>query len=50
MIMQTSLASVENLTIQIGIVSRHVAKYAWNNGDVRLLLSMNGTTYSQPWS
>jgi transposase len=41
-IMDTSLASIENLSIQISIVSRHTAKYAWNNRDVRLLLSMNG--------
>jgi len=41
-IMETSIASIENLTIQIGIVSKHIAKYAWNSSDVKLLLSVNG--------
>lgn len=41
-IMDTSIASVVNLSIQMGVVSTHIAKYAWTSGDVRLLLSMNG--------
>jgi transposase len=41
-IMDTSIASVVNLSIQIGVVSTHIAKYAWDSRDVRLLLSMNG--------
>jgi transposase len=41
-ILDTSIASVLNLTIQIGIVSAHIAKYAWDSRDVRLLLSLNG--------
>ena len=41
-IMETSLASIENLSMQISVVSTHIAKYAWDSGDVKLLLSMNG--------
>jgi transposase len=41
-IMDTSIASIEGLDSQIDVVSREVAKYAWNSRDVRLLLSMNG--------
>jgi len=41
-IMNTSIASVVNLSTQIDILSTHIAKYAWDSRDVRLLLSMNG--------
>jgi transposase len=41
-IMDTSIASVLNLSIQIGVVSRHIATYAWTSNDVKLLLSLNG--------
>jgi len=41
-IMDTSLAAVESINAQIGIVSGEIARYAWDSDDVKILLSMNG--------
>ncbi|MGC2383624.1 MAG: hypothetical protein WA631_11010, partial [Nitrososphaeraceae archaeon] len=35
-IMDTTLSSIENLNIQIGIVSREIFRYAWESEDVKL--------------
>lgn len=41
-IMDTSLAAIENINAQIDIVSREICKYAWDSEDVRIILSMTG--------
>ncbi len=41
-ITDTSLSAIENLTAQIDIVSKEIAKYAWDSEDVRIMLSMTG--------
>jgi len=41
-IMDTSLAAIENINAQIDIVSKEICKYAWDSEDVRIILSMTG--------
>jgi transposase len=41
-IMDTSLAAIENINAQIDTVSREICKYAWDSEDVRIILSMTG--------
>ncbi len=42
LIMNTTLAAIENINLQIDTVSKELAKYGWDSEDVRLLLSMTG--------
>jgi transposase len=42
MILDTSLESIQAINRQIEIVSREITRYAWDNEDVRILLSMTG--------
>jgi transposase len=41
-IMNTSLAAIENINCQIDVVSKEICKYAWDSEDVRIILSMTG--------
>ena len=41
-IMDTILSSIDNLNIQIAIVSREISRYAWESEDVKLILSITG--------
>ena len=41
-IMDTTLSSIENLDMQISIISRQISRYAWESEDVKLILSITG--------
>ena len=40
--MNTTLAAIENINLQIDTVSKELAKYGWDSYDVKILLSMTG--------
>jgi transposase len=40
--MKTTLAAIDNINIQIKIISKEIAKYAWESEDVKLILSITG--------
>jgi transposase len=40
--MNTTLAAIENIDLQIETISKELAKYGWDNDDVKILLSMTG--------
>jgi transposase len=42
LIMNTTLATIENINLQIETISKELAKYAWDSDDVNILLSMTG--------
>lgn len=42
LIMNTTLAAIENINLQIDTVSKELAKYGWDSYDVKILLSMTG--------
>jgi hypothetical protein len=41
-IMNTTLAAIENINLQIDTISKELAKYGWDSEDVRILLSITG--------
>jgi transposase len=41
-ILDTSISPIENLSAQIDLVSKEIARYAWKSDDVKILLSMTG--------
>ncbi len=41
-IMDTTLSSIENLDMQISIISRQISRYVWESEDVKLVLSITG--------
>jgi transposase len=42
LIMNTTLAAIENINLQIDSISKEITKYAWDSDDVKILLSMTG--------
>jgi hypothetical protein len=40
--MNTTLATIENINLQIDTVSKELAKYGWDSDDVKILLSITG--------
>jgi predicted RNA-binding protein with TRAM domain len=40
--MNTTLAAIENINLQIDTISKELAKYGWDNDDVKILLSITG--------
>jgi transposase len=40
--MNTTLAAIENINLQIDTISKELAKYGWNSDDVKILLSITG--------
>ena len=42
LIMNTTLAAIENINVQIDTISKELAKYGWDSNDVKVLLSMTG--------
>jgi transposase len=41
-IINTTLSSIDNLNMQIAIISKEISRYAWESEDVKLLLSIAG--------
>jgi transposase len=41
-ILNTTIAAIENISLQADIISRELARYAWDSEDVKILLSMTG--------
>ena len=41
-ILNTTLAAIENINLQIDTISKELAWYAWDSEDVKILLSMTG--------
>jgi len=39
-ILNTTIAAIENISLQADIISRELARYAWDSEDVKILLSM----------
>jgi transposase len=42
LIMNTTLAAIENTNLQIDTISKELAKYGWDSDDVKILLSITG--------
>jgi hypothetical protein len=40
--MNTTLAAIENINLQIDTISKELAKYGWDSDDVKILLSITG--------
>jgi transposase len=41
-ILNTTLAAIENISLQIDTVSKELARYAWDSEDIKIILSMTG--------
>jgi len=41
-ILNTTIAAIENINLQADIISKELARYAWDSEDVKILLSMTG--------